>query len=55
MNEIFGYIAVTVIFLTGIVPMLIGIRHYLRENRKLDRARRPGEKGSPHQEKFASH
>jgi hypothetical protein len=57
MNEIFGYIAIAAMFLSGIVPMVIGIFHYIKENRKLDEVKRSKKletsQQKPKQEKYA--
>ncbi|MEX1240132.1 MAG: hypothetical protein WEB30_10455 [Cyclobacteriaceae bacterium] len=56
MNEIFGYIAIAAMFLSGIVPMVIGIFHYIKENRRLDevmRIKKPEtSQPKPRQEKY---
>ena len=37
MNELFSIIVISVIFLSGIVPVVMGIIYYARENRRLDK------------------
>jgi hypothetical protein len=37
MTEILSIIAISVIFLSGIIPLVMGIVYYARENRRLDR------------------
>jgi hypothetical protein len=37
--EIFSYVAIISILLTGIVPMVAGIVQTMKENRQLDRER----------------
>jgi hypothetical protein len=36
MNELFSYIAIIAIFLAAFVPLVAGIIHYTRQNRRLD-------------------
>lgn len=37
MNDLFAYIVIAGIFLAGMVPIVAGIIHYTKENRRLDR------------------
>lgn len=51
MKEIFSYIVIAGIFLAGIVPMIGGIVHMIKENRKLDEVKRGKKRVSrPHSE-----
>lgn len=36
MNEILSIIVISVIFLSGIIPVIMGIIYYARDNRRLD-------------------
>jgi hypothetical protein len=38
--EVFSYIAIAVIFLSGIIPVILGIIQSIKENRDLDKANR---------------
>jgi cadmium resistance protein CadD (predicted permease) len=40
MMEAFSYVAIAVIFLAGIIPVVIGIFHLVKENKELDEASR---------------
>ena len=49
MNEILSIIAITAIFLAGIVPVVMGIIYYARENKRLDREEKEAERAASHQ------
>lgn len=40
MNELLSIIAISAIFLAGIIPVVMGIIYYARENRRIDREER---------------
>ena len=49
-REIFEIVLIMLIYLSGIIPMIMGIIYYTRENRRLDREEREkAQKPASHQ------
>ncbi len=48
-NDILSIIAITGIFLAGIIPLVMGIIYYTRENRRLDREEKDAQKAASRQ------
>lgn len=50
MNEVLSIIVISVIFLSGIIPVIMGIIYYARDNRRMDRERKDkARKAASHQ------
>lgn len=49
MNEIISSIAISVIFLAGLIPLILGIIDYAKENKRQDEERKSAEKSASHQ------
>ena len=50
MNELLTIIVISVIFLSGIIPVVMGIIYYARDNRRMDlEERAKAEKAASHQ------
>lgn len=47
MNDWFSYLIIGGVFLGGMIPLVAGIVHYIRENKKLDNNRK-GNKDKKH-------
>ncbi|MEO5600613.1 MAG: hypothetical protein ABIR06_06785 [Cyclobacteriaceae bacterium] len=47
-NEVISIILILVIFLTGFVPIVMGIIYYTRENRRLDGEEKEAKKAASH-------
>ena len=53
-NEVISIVLILVIFLSGFVPIVMGIIYYTRENRRLDREERERRKRPPPTNKLAT-
>jgi cell division protein FtsL len=48
-TEILSVVLIIVILLAGIIPMVMGIIYYTKENRRLDREEKNARKAASHQ------
>ena len=52
MNDWFSYLIISGVFLGGMIPLVAGIIHYIKENRKLDNNRK-GNRGKRQKTAYA--